>query len=146
MAYNENDVTDGATDGEFAGRIIKDKQGRVKGRLQSSEEIRRVFDAPTNIQEGLADAIVEAQRRALEAERTQKQKALPDVVRASVRCGNETIKDHASGKVVIRPAKMTFGPQETGDGTTVTVEHGRPVRLKRAAFLHYQSLGQVVAG
>lgn len=131
MAKDENDVTDGASDRETV--------ATARARQRALGE--NPFSA-----DQMAEAIAKAQERVRQDESRSREKPLPDVVRASVRCGNETIKDPMNGKVTIRPAKMTFGPKETGDGTTVTVEHGRPVRLKREAFLHYQSLGQVVAG
>jgi len=131
LAKDENDVTDGALDGET--RNTQRARQRALGENPLSAD-------------QMADAIAKAHLRVREDELKAKERPLPDIVRASVRCGTEQVHDPVRNKITVRPAKLTFGPSETGDGTTATVEHGRPVRLKRAAFLHYQSLGLVVAG
>lgn len=145
MARDENDVTEGRTDGEFGERILRDKNGKTVGRLHSSDEVRRRAidgDAPPS-----AEEIGKAVASALERQRNappEKAAPLAEIVRASVRAGVETIKQ--GDKVVIRPAKITFKADETADGKEWTVEHGRPIRLKREAFLRYKSEGRVEFG
>lgn len=124
-----NDMTEGAADSETAAT----RRAR-----------ERALGTNPFTPEQMADAIAKAQMRVIEEAGKAKEKPLPEIVRASVRCGYETVK--RDNKVEVRPGSITFRAEETADGTTPTVPHGRPVRLKRAAFLRYQAEGRVVAG
>lgn len=146
MARNENDVTDGATTEETRGRTVK--VGNRQVYLPGTEDARRRAlegDAMPS-----AEAIGEAVSKALERQRNApavKERPLPPVVRASVRCGYETtrrVMGDGSAQMVTAPASITFRPDETPDGRAVTVPHGRPVKLKREAFERYRRDGKVV--
>lgn len=99
-----------------------------------------------------AAAIGDAVAKALERQRTappQPQRTLPDIVRASVRCGYHTVRrvlSDGSAQMVTMPAEVTFKASETGDGREAIVAHGKPVKLKRDAFLRYEADGKVIAG
>jgi hypothetical protein len=72
---------------------------------------------------------------------------LGEIVRASVRCGYETtrrIGADGSAQMVTAPASVTFKANETEDGVEHTVPHGRPVRIKREAFVRYLNDGKVI--
>lgn len=129
MARDENDMTEG--------RDSSETRATANARRRALEG-----DAPPS-----AEEIGKAVASALERQRNappEKAAPLPEIVRASVRAGMETIKQ--GDKVVIRPAKITFKADETADGKEWTVEHGRPIRLKREAFLRYKSEGRVEFG
>lgn len=132
MARNENDVTDGRDDTENA--------ATARARRRALEG-----DAPPS-----AEAVGEAVAKALDRMRDQpraKERPLPPVVRASVRCGYETsrrVLSDGSTQMVTAPGSITFKRDETPDGREVTVPHGRPVRLKREAFERYRRDGKVV--
>lgn len=96
-----------------------------------------------------AAAIGEAVAKAMERMRNEpvKEEHLPEVVRASVRCGYETtrrVMGDGSAQLVTAPGSITFQANETPDGRACTVVHGRPVKLKRDAFLRYRREGKVV--
>lgn len=132
MAQDENDMS-----GEAA----------FAGESAATRKVRSKFEnVPISATE-LADAIAKAQQRVMEDAGKVQQKPLPAVVRASVRCGMETVRqDKGDGgyKIVTQFGSMDFTGEETGDGKPARVPHGRPVKLKREAFLKYQSLGKVV--
>lgn len=135
MARNdENDMTDGARDSENAA-TARARRRAIEGDAAPSAEA---------IGKAVADAL-ERQRNAP----PPKEAPLPEIVRASVRCGYETVRrvvSDGSTQLVTKPAEVTFKASETGDGREYTVPHGRPVKLLRDAFLRYQSEGKVVAG
>jgi hypothetical protein len=134
MARNDDDMTDGATDGETAAT----RRAR-----------ERAFGQNPLTTDQMAEAIAKAQERTREAEAKRAMKPLPDVIRASVRCGYSTsrrVMSDGSSQMVTSPSSITFEPEDTADGTRVTVPHGRPVKLKREAFLRYQADGQVEFG
>jgi hypothetical protein len=145
---DENDMTDGARDSETTARRVKvgNKEFVVPG---TDTARRRAIegDAPPS-----AEMIGDAVAKALERQRNAPplpEKPLPEIVRASVRCGYETVRrvlSDGSAQLVTKPAEVTFKASETSDGREYTVPHGRPVKLKRDAFLRYQSEGKVVAG
>lgn len=130
MARNENDVTEGSTE----------TTGTERARRRAIEG-----DAPLS-----ADAIGEAVARSLERQRGQpavKEAPLPEIVRASVRCGYETTRrvlGDGSAQMVTAPASVTFKASETADGREHAVAHGRPVHLKREAFERYKRDGKVI--
>lgn len=132
MAKNPNDVTDGATELE-SGSTERARRRAIEG------------DAPLS-----AEAIGEAVAKSLERQRNappEKPRPLPDFVRASVRCGYETkrrVASDGSTQLVTAPAEITFRKDETADGREWTIPHGRPVVLKREAFLRYQADGKVI--
>lgn len=137
MARDENDMSgvDGAT-------------GRENAASQSAR--RRAIDglAPPDAST-LAKAIAEASQRIREDEAKAKDVPLPEIVRASVRCGYESIverRNDGGSRIVERARKVTFKADETADGKEYTVPHGRPIGLKRAAFLRYASEGLVIQG
>lgn len=127
---NENDVTDGASERENASTARARAKALPDSPLSSSQ---------------LADAIAQAHFRVRDQEAKEKEKPLPEIVRASVRCGYETTK-RADNTMVTSPKSLTFPPSETADGKETTVPHGRPVRLKREAFQRYKSAGLVEFG
>ena len=129
---SENDVTDGATDSETSGT----RRAR-----------ERAFGVNPLSTDQMAEAIAKAHMRVAEAGAKAKVKPLPEIVRASVRAGYETIRETRNDggvRLVTRPKKITFGASETADGREWTIENGRPVMLKREAFKHHESLGNVV--
>lgn len=131
---NENDVTDGATERESV--ATRRARQRALGENPFSSE-------------QMADAIAKAHFRVRDAEAREKEKPMAEIVRASVRCGHETVRQVTSDggvRLVTMPKKHTFKPHETADGKEAVVEHGRPVRLKRDAFVRYLGEGIVVAG
>lgn len=132
MARNENDVTDGRDDTENAATARARRRALEGDAMPSAEEIG----------EAVSKAI-ERQRNAPAV----KERPLPPVVRASVRCGYETTRrvlSDGSTQMVTAPASIAFRSDETPDGKPVTVPHGRPVRLKREAFERYRRDGKVV--
>lgn len=132
MAQDENDMSG---DAAFAGESAATR--RVRGKFEN---------VPISANE-LADAIAKAQQRVMEDAGKVQPKPLPDVVRASVRCGMETIRQDNGGggyKIVTQFGSMDFTSEETGDGKPARVAHGRPVKLKREAFLKYLNIGKVV--
>lgn len=133
MARDNDDVTEGRDDGE-------------------TPAARRARNAafgtnPLNADQ-MAEAIAKAHMRVADEERkASKTQHIPETVRASVRCGSETIRETRNDggvRLVTRPKKITFKASETADNKEWTVEDGRPVRLKREAFLRYQSTGDVI--
>lgn len=134
MARDTDDVTDGASDRE--------------GVSAAAARRRALPDAPMSA-DALASAIAEAHFRVRDREAKEKEKPLPEIVRASVRCGYETTRrqqDNGQIQLVTSPKKMTFPANETADGKETVVEHGRPVKLKREAFQRYKSEGLVEFG
>lgn len=129
MAKDPNDMTEGATDSENAATA------RARRRAIEGDSAPSAAD--------IGNAIAAA----LERNRDRKDEAKPlgEEVRASVRCGYETVR-RSDNTMVTQPKSITFRRDETADGTEVTIPHGRPVRLKRAAFLRYQAEGSVVLG
>lgn len=143
---NENDVTDGRDDEEFGPRILRNKKGEAVGRLRSSQEIREMWNAPFSSEE-LGNAIAKASQRMREEESRVKEAPLPEIVRASVRCGYETsrrVMSDGSAQMVTAPGSVAFKADETADGKAYTVVHGRPIHLKREAFQRYARDGKVV--
>lgn len=127
MANDPNDMTDGATSSESAA-TQRARRRAIEG------------DAPPSAAE-IGKAIAAALDR--NRDRKDEEKPLGEFVRASVRCGYETIK--RDDKTMVTQAKsITFNESETADGTRVTVPHGRPVRLKRDAFNKHRANGDVV--
>jgi hypothetical protein len=128
---NENDVTDG-----FA--------ARENAATQRARQ-KALPDSPLTA-EALAEAIAKAQERVIENAGKVKEKPLPEIVRASVRCGFETklLNDDHGKRYVTSPKSVDFKADETADGRPATIPHGRPARLKRDAFLRYQSEGLVI--
>lgn len=127
----EDDVTDGATTEENAATAAARRRG-IDG------------DAPLS-----ADEIGKAVARALDRQRNapkEPEAPLPVTVRASVRCGYVTafINDARGKRHETRPGTITFRKDETADGKEYTVPHGRPIVLKRDAFLRYRRDGKVV--
>lgn len=128
----EGDVTEGA--------------GALESAATRRARNAAVPDAPMSA-EALADAIAKAHIRAREDEGKVKEKPLPEIVRASVRCGYETKpRERADGsrQLITAPASITFAANETADGQPATVQHGKPVRLKRDAFRRYEADGKVI--
>lgn len=126
----EDDVTDGASARENA----------------ATQRARRV--GVDGLSPPSAEAIGKAVAEALDRQRNappQAEKPLPEIVRASVRAGYEDIKvnDERGKRIVVQAKSITFRPDETADGSSVTVAHGRPVRLKREAFQRYYAEGLV---
>lgn len=126
----ENDVTEGTTENAATARA---RRRAIEG------------DAPPS-----ADAIGAAVAAALERQRNAppvKEAPLPDIVRASVRCGYETsrrVMADGSAQMVTAPGSVAFKADETADGKAYTVVHGRPIHLKREAFQRYARDGKVV--
>lgn len=132
MARNENDVTDGASSSEGA--------ATERARRRALEG-----DAPPSAS-AIGEAVARAMERMANAPK-EPERALPEKVRASVRCGYETTRrvlSDGSTQMVTAPASIKFSKDETADGKEWTIPHGRPVMLKREAFLRYQSEGRVV--
>lgn len=132
MARDLDDMTDGATTHE--------NRHTERARRRAIEG-----DAPPT-----AESIGDAVAKALERQRDQppvKEKPLPEIVRASVRCGYETtrrVMSDGSSQMVTSPASVTFKAHETADGKEYTVPHGRPIQLKREAFQRYAGDGKVI--
>ena len=133
MARDTDDVTEGASDREG---------------VSAATARRRALPDSSLSSDAMADAIAKAHFRVRDQEAREKEKPLPDTIRASVRCGYETTTREMNGQrtLVTAPKSLTFRADETADGTTVTVPHGKPVRLKREAFLRYKSAGEVEFG
>ncbi len=132
MARSENDVTEGRSDQESVA-TERARRRAIEG------------DAPPSAS-AIGEAVARALERAANAPKEQ-EKPLSDIVRASVRCGYETsrrVLSDGSTQIVTAPASITFKADETQDGKPCTVVHGRPVKLKKAAFLRYQSEGRVI--
>lgn len=127
MAEKADDVTDEATSMETA------SVRRARGQLIQDVKID-------------PDALAQAMKRVRDDETKVRDEVVPEIVRASVRAGNETTRrvlGDGSAQLVTSPKKITFSAEETADGREWTVESGRPVHLKRAAFLHYRAQGLV---
>lgn len=132
MATSENDVTEG------------DRENVMTRNARN----RAIPDAPLTA-EALADAIAKAQQRVIDNAGKVQEKPLPEIVRASVRCGYETrlhTTSDGSRTNITSPKSVVFKASETADGKETTVPHGKPVRLKREAFQRYQSDGLVILG
>lgn len=115
MAYSENDVTEGSTET----RISRNNRAKLLG------------EGAIDLNE-LAAAMVGAQDRASKVRDTR---VLGEVVRCSCRVG----LDRAAN-----PKSYTFKANETAEGRELTVQHGKPLRLKREAFQRYAADGVVV--
>lgn len=132
MSKNENDVTEGGSARESAATAMARRRA-IEG------------DAPPSA-EAIGAAVAKALERQREAPPPPAQR-LPEIVRASVRCGYETnrrVASDGSTQLVTAPGSITFKPHETADGREHTIQHGRPVKLKRDAFERYQGDGKVI--
>lgn len=120
---NENDMSGrGARDAGETDAMKRVRQRAIDG------------DAPPSATE-VGQAIAEAMKRGLQNPLPQQQ--LGPVVRASVRAGYETtrqVSSDGSARLITKAKSVTFSGDETTDGKSYTVEHGRPVRLKRDAY------------
>lgn len=117
------------------------------GETRGTQRVRAKFNDIPISAETLADAIAKAHARVREDEAKPVSKPLGPTVRASVRCGMETVREDkgdGSYKIVTRPASLDFTADETGDGKPARVRHGSPIRLKRDVFLRLQSEGKVI--
>lgn len=129
MARNENDMSGAAGAAE------------ENAATQRARHRALVGDAAPSAAE-IGEAVAKAMERV--RERPPKEDPLPPVVRASVRCGYVTERRHSDNMMITRPGSITFKREETPDGREVTVIHGKPVKLKREAFLRYRREGKVV--
>jgi hypothetical protein len=132
LAQDENDMSGRAA-------TASENEATQRARRRAIEG-----DAPPS-----AQAIGEAVARALDRQRDNpiKETPLPEIVRASVRAGYETARrvlSDGSTQMVTSPASITFKREDTPDGREVTVVHGKPVKLKREAFIRYRRDGKVV--
>lgn len=133
MARNENDMSgEAGSAGENRATALARKRA-LEG------------DAPPSAQ-AVGEAVAKALERMRDAPKAP-EKPLPDVVRASVRCGYETnrrVLSDGSTQMVTAPGAITFKASETATGREATVPHGRPVKLTREAFVRYRRDGKVV--
>lgn len=93
----------------------------------------------------IGDAVAKALARSANAPAPVQK--LGDVVRASVRCGYEDIRQErpdGSKFIATIPRKITFSKDETADGREHTIQHGRPIHLKRAAYEARRDQGVVL--
>lgn len=92
----------------------------------------------------IGDAVAKALARAATAPVVNR--TLGPVVRASVRCGYEDIHQNVGGvlRIATVPKKIKFDREETADGKEYTIEHGRPIHLKRDAFIKRRDQGVVL--
>lgn len=120
---------------------------RSAGEREAAARARRAALGDDNAPS--ADAIGEAVAKALARSASQPLSAqrLGDVVRASVRAGFEDVRTErpdGSKFIATKPRSITFSREETADGKEYTVVHGRPVHLKRDAFIARRDQGVVI--
>lgn len=133
MSTNPNDMT---------GRAARDG-----GESRTTENVRRRTlegDAPPSA-EDIGRAVAQAMQRSV-ANPPPPQR-LGDVVRVSVRCGYETevqVSGEGARRLVTKPGSVLFRAEDTPDGRPVRVEHGRPARLTRAGYEHWNAQGKVL--
>lgn len=93
----------------------------------------------------IGKAVAEALART--AGQPQAVRELGPIVRASVRAGYEDKRvDKGDGSIRIAtvPKQVKFEADETSDGKEYTLEHGKPIRLKREAFIRRRDQGVVI--
>lgn len=130
-----NDENDMSGDAARAGEREASRQARSRA---LGEE-----NAPSASEIG--DAVAKALARAA-AQPVSMQKLGP-IVRASVRCGYEDVrqeKPEGGFRIATVAKSVTFNADETADGKTHTVVHGRPIHLKRDAFVRRRDMGHVL--
>lgn len=119
---------------------------RSAGERQAAKNARRAALGEDNMPSAseIGDAVAKALARAASAPAPVQR--LGDVVRASVRSGYEDVHMMVGGqeRIVTKPKAITFRADETPDGREVTLEHGKPIRLKREAFISRRDLGHVL--
>jgi hypothetical protein len=119
---------------------------RFQGERAAAKSARRAALGEDNMPSAseIGDAVAKALARVASAPgSTQK---LGEIVRCSVRSGYEDVRQYVGGqeRIVTKPKAITFRPDETADGREWTLEHGKPVRLKRDAFISRRDLGHVL--
>lgn len=114
-----------------------------EGRYTKAARAALHSEAPSAADIGVA--VAEALKRTQAS--PSPQQTLGEIVRASVRCltkDERRVSSDGSARIVTSYVPVTFKADETADGKEYTISHGKPIHLKREAFLRYAGIGRVV--
>jgi hypothetical protein len=123
------------------------RSARDAGESRTTQDVRRRTlegDAPPSAEE-IGKAVAQAMQRSISAPPASQK--IGEIVRVSVRCGYETeaqVSSDGSRRLVTKPGSVLFRAEDTPDGRPVRVEHGRPARLTRAGYEHWNAQGKVL--
>lgn len=131
MADHDNDMSGQEAATAREGKFTRAARQALHSEAPSAAEIGR--------------AVADAMQR--QASTPAQQRELGPIVRASVRAQTKDTRQVASdgsSRIVTSYVPVKFSADETADGKEWEIQHGRPVHLKREAFLKYASIGRVV--
>jgi len=125
---------------------VSGKEAATHREGKFTKAAREALDSEAPSAAAIGEAVAKALSRQAAAP-VPTQSPLGAVVRASTRCqtvNERRVNSDGSARIVTSYEPITFRAGETADGKEVTLGHGKPVRLKREAFLHYAGIGRVV--